>query len=50
MDEVLDRGEAVLARDAREIPALLETAPTCRDPAKYYSAPVPSITAALRRA
>jgi len=50
MDEVLDRGEAVLARDAREIPALLETAPTCRDPAKYYSAPVPSITAALRSA
>jgi hypothetical protein len=48
MDDVLGRGEAVLARRASEIPDLLETAPTCRDPAKYYSSPVPSITAALR--
>lgn len=48
MDGVLARGEAVLARDASDILRLLDTAPACGDPAKYYSVPVPSIMSALR--
>ncbi len=48
MDEIVARGEAVVARSAKEIARLLNTAPLCQDPEKYYSRPTASVSRLLR--
>ncbi len=48
MHDTIARGDAVLAQAAEDVPALLDTAPSARNPEKYYSPPVPSVSAALR--
>ncbi|CAN5459419.1 hypothetical protein BH09PSE4_BH09PSE4_15890 [soil metagenome] len=43
MRDVIEIGDAALARSVDEAVALLETAPVCADPARYYAAPVASV-------